>query len=172
MWLVSFILLQDVILSTFFALGLGAGGVAMAVFATDYVIVNTGTRQIRDALAASAVSQAIYVLVHVLQYYCQVRKKVFIDWSIYSFLLKAFSLLGFLLFGFLAVWVLIYLVKDWNKKVVAYTLKDAVTPWLNLCNLVLPLAVRRHHNCPVVQLLSHSSHSSCGSIHIAIHYLE
>ena len=65
----SFILLQDVILSTFFALGLGAGGVAMAVFATDYVIVNTGTRQIRDALAASAVSQAIYVSVHVLQYY-------------------------------------------------------------------------------------------------------
>ena len=33
----------------------------MAVFATDYVIVSTGTRQIRDALAASAVSQAIYV---------------------------------------------------------------------------------------------------------------
>ena len=57
--------LQDVILSTFLALGLGAGGVAMAVFANDWVTVNTGARQIRDALAASAVSQAIYVSVHV-----------------------------------------------------------------------------------------------------------
>ena len=55
--------MQDVILSTFLALGLGAGGVAMAVFANDWVTVNTGARQIRDALAASAVSQAIYVCI-------------------------------------------------------------------------------------------------------------
>ena len=65
MWL-PFIPLQDVILSTLFALGLGAGGVAMAVFATDWITFNAAARQIRDALAAGAVSQA--VLVHVFRY--------------------------------------------------------------------------------------------------------
>lgn len=54
---------QDIILSLFFALGLGAGGSAMAVFARDWTDfdqpgVTYNARQIRDSLAASAVSRS------------------------------------------------------------------------------------------------------------------
>ena len=54
---------QDIILSLFFALGLGAGGSAMAVFARDWTDfdqpgVTYNARQIRDSLAAGAVSRS------------------------------------------------------------------------------------------------------------------
>ena len=54
---------QDIILSLFFALGLGAGGSAMAVFARDWTDfdqpgVAYNARQIRDSLAAGAVSRS------------------------------------------------------------------------------------------------------------------
>jgi len=54
---------QDIILSLFSALGLGAGGVAMAVFARDWTDFDQpgftfDARRIRDSLIASAVSHS------------------------------------------------------------------------------------------------------------------
>ena len=47
--------------------------------------------------------------------------------SIHSCFLQAFCFIAVLLFGFLGVWSLIFMVKEWNDKVVKYTIKEALT---------------------------------------------
>ena len=41
--------------------------------------------------------------------------------------LQAFCFVAMFLFGFLGVWSLIFMVKEWNDKVVKYTIKEAIT---------------------------------------------
>ena len=41
--------------------------------------------------------------------------------------IQAFCFLAAILYGLVVVWVAIYMVKEWNDKVVKYTLKEAVT---------------------------------------------
>jgi len=66
---------QDIILSLFSALGLGAGGVAMAVFAHDWTDFDQpgftfDARRIRDSLIASAVSHSAALCVCVCVCVC------------------------------------------------------------------------------------------------------
>ena len=47
--------------------------------------------------------------------------------TVFMLIIQVFCFIGVFLYIFVAIWEIVFLVKDWNNKVVKYTLKEAIT---------------------------------------------